>query len=95
MSAPRHLKNDIIFLRKEGKTYREIQQILNCSKGSINYNCKRADLTDIGLKIPTITEETKIEIAKFCKTNTNKSASSHFGLCLSSIKKYKNYQPQE
>lgn len=31
------LKDDIIKLREEGKTYREIQEILNCSKATISY----------------------------------------------------------
>lgn len=33
------LQQEIIRLRKEGKTYTEIQKIMNCSKGTIAYNC--------------------------------------------------------
>jgi len=33
------LQQEIIRLRKEGKTYTEIQNILDCSKGTIAYNC--------------------------------------------------------
>lgn len=33
------LQQEILRLRKEGKTYNEIQKILNCSKGTIAYNC--------------------------------------------------------
>lgn len=32
-------KNDILRLRKEGKTYSEIQDILGCSKSTISYHC--------------------------------------------------------
>jgi len=33
------MKNEILKLRNEGKTYREIQEILNCSKSIISYYC--------------------------------------------------------
>ena len=33
------LKNRIISLYKEGKTYNEISKILRCSKGTISYHC--------------------------------------------------------
>lgn len=33
------LKEQILNLRKQGKSYNQIQIILNCSKGSISYYC--------------------------------------------------------
>lgn len=33
------MKDEILKLRNEGKTYNEIQKILNCSKGTISYYC--------------------------------------------------------
>lgn len=33
------MKEQILELRKQGKTYDEIQRILNCSKGTISYHC--------------------------------------------------------
>ena len=33
------MKDEIIRLRNEGKSYREIQKILKCSKGTISYYC--------------------------------------------------------
>ena len=33
------MKDEILRLRKEGKTYNEIQSILNCSKSTISYYC--------------------------------------------------------
>lgn len=33
------VKDQILKLRSEGKSYGEIQQILNCSKGTISYHC--------------------------------------------------------
>ena len=37
------LKNKIIKLRKEKRTYNEIQKILNCSKSTISYHCSKID----------------------------------------------------
>lgn len=33
------MKNEILKLREEGKTYNEIKKILNCSKSTISYYC--------------------------------------------------------
>jgi hypothetical protein len=33
------MKEDILRLRAEGKTYNEIRQALGCSKGTISYHC--------------------------------------------------------
>lgn len=33
------MREEILKLRTEGKSYREIQKILNCSKATINYYC--------------------------------------------------------
>jgi DNA-binding CsgD family transcriptional regulator len=32
------VKEKILELKKEGKSYRQIQKILNCSKGTISYH---------------------------------------------------------
>lgn len=33
------MKEEILKLRSEGKTYNEIKEILGCSKGTISYHC--------------------------------------------------------
>ena len=33
------MKEEILRLRQEGKTYTQIQDILGCSKGTISYHC--------------------------------------------------------
>jgi 5-methylcytosine-specific restriction endonuclease McrA len=38
MSKPKNLGSQIKQLRKEGKTYREIQQIINCSSNTVYYH---------------------------------------------------------
>jgi transposase len=92
MAKPRGLKNQVLTLRAEGKSYRAIQKELNCSRGTVNYHCKENDMTDIGMKIHPITNELKIQIAEYCKSNTSLKASENFGLSLSTVKKYRKYQ---
>jgi transposase len=92
MAKPKQLKNKVLALRTQGKSYREIQKELNCSRGTVNYHCKENDLTDIGMKIHPIPNELKTQISEFCQTNTGVKASEHFGLSLSTIKKYRKYQ---
>lgn len=41
------MKEEILKLKSEGKTYREIQELLGCSKGTISYHC------GLGQKIKT------------------------------------------
>lgn len=92
MAKPKMLKNKVLALRGQGKSYREIQKELNCSRGTVNYHCRENDMTDIGMKIHPIPAELKSQIAEFCKSNTCVKASEHFGLSLSTIKKYRKYQ---
>jgi|LakMenE18May11ns_1017448.scaffolds.fasta_scaffold8569056_1 transposase len=92
MAIKRNLKPQILSLRNQGKSYREIQKELVCSKGTINYHCKENELTDIGMKVAPISDDVKFEISDFCKEHTLMEASNHFGLSLSTIKKYKKYQ---
>jgi DNA-binding CsgD family transcriptional regulator len=92
MAIKRNLKPQILTLRNQGKSYREIQKELSCSKGTINYHCKENELTDIGMKVAPVNLEIKNSIANFCKENTLIEASKHFGLSLSTIKKYKKFQ---
>ena len=92
MARPRQLKNQVLTLRAEGKSYRAIQKELNCSRGTINYHCKENDMTDIGMKIHPITNELKVQIAEYCTSNTSVKASENFGLSLSTVKKYRKYQ---
>ncbi len=41
------MKEKILKLRGEGKTYNEIKKILNCSKGTISYHCSKLEDNDI------------------------------------------------
>lgn len=85
----RGIKEEILQLRKEGFSYREIQKKLNCSKSTINYHCQNEKLTDTGLKVEVVSEKVKEEIYEFTKTNTVKKAMEKFGLGRTTIKRYK------
>jgi DNA invertase Pin-like site-specific DNA recombinase len=37
------MKENILKLRKEGKSYNEIKEILGCSKGTIAYHCSNVE----------------------------------------------------
>jgi DNA-binding CsgD family transcriptional regulator len=43
-------KQDIIQLRKQGKSYDEIKNELGCSRSTISYHCNNENLQDIGLE---------------------------------------------
>ena len=56
------LKQDIINLRNEGKSFSEIQSILGCSKGTISYHLKSVESTE---KDQTVTQSTPEVLSKF------------------------------
>lgn len=40
---PKNIKDEILKLREEGISYNKISKILNCSKSTISYHCKKLD----------------------------------------------------
>lgn len=78
-SGRRGIKEDIIRLRKEGKSLRFIADELKCSKSTINYHFKNEGLLDIGLKPQTITKADKEAVYEYTKTHTIKEAMVKFG----------------
>ena len=95
MSVKRNLKNDIVQMRNEGKSYREIQKLLNCSRGTINYHCKNTGLADTGKKLYALDEEMKKSIAEYCKNHSLVDTAKAFKLSISTIHNYKNYKREE
>jgi transposase len=92
MPAPKNLKLKILELRQKGKSYREIEKLLNCSRRTINYHCDKHNLTDIGSKRYPIQNDMKVSISTFCKDNKTKDAIKYFNLSKSTIHKYKNFE---
>lgn len=96
MSIKRNLKNDIIQLRtKEGKSYREIQKILNCSRGTINYHCRILGLVDTGKKVYALDNAMKKSIAEYAKTHSLVQTAKAFKLSISTVNNYKNYTEEQ
>lgn len=88
MASKKDIGEDIITLRRAGKSYREIMKLLNCSRSTVNYHCKKAGLTDTGMKRFPVDNETKQQIKEYCKENSKKEAMKFFGLSYSTIHKY-------
>ena len=95
MSLKRNLKSEIVQMRNEGKSYREIQKILNCSRGTINYHCRMTGMVDTGKKVYALDNDMKKSIAEYCKTHSLIATAKAFKLSLSTINNYKNYQAPE
>jgi hypothetical protein len=83
------LKERIISLRKEGKSFNEIKKILNCSKGYISTVCSVEKLGNIGLnKSIKISDDIKDEIKEYYKTHTKEETSEKFSISTFSVLKY-------
>lgn len=80
------MKNDVIKLRNEGKTYNEIKKITGLSKSTISYHCKRNGLNDRidgkGLKNKNIEE-----IKDFYKNHTLKETLEKYNIGKLSLRK--------
>ena len=48
------MKEEILKLRKEGKSYRQIEKLLKCSKSTISYHCQKLELNTPVEYIPKI-----------------------------------------
>lgn len=94
MPAPRAIKLRILELRREKKSYREIESILNCSRGTISYHCSKHNLTDLGKKRYAVNDDLKYSISEYCKTNSVENAVKHFGVSKRTIFKYKKFVKQ-
>jgi hypothetical protein len=82
-------KENIILLRKQGKSYREIQKELNCSRSLISYFCKSEVLNDIGLYSGKKLNEDEIErLKEFYKENSIEETMKEFGVGRSTVTKY-------
>lgn len=81
-------KDDIIRLRKQGKSYREIENELGCSRGNISYHCKQQGLEDIGKKKEELSEETKQKIRKLREEKTISEVSEELDIGETTVVKY-------
>lgn len=57
------IKDDIIQLRKQGKSYKEIRKTLGCSLSTISYHCNKNELSDHNkLREPSNDEKKQFQI---------------------------------
>ena len=84
------IKEKILKLRLEGKSYNEIHELLGCSKATISYHCMRNNLNDIGLvKGKKLTKEDQDNLKEFYKTHTKEETAEFFGISTATVTKYK------
>jgi DNA-binding CsgD family transcriptional regulator len=84
----RGIKESILELRREGKTYNYIKDVLKCSKSTINYHCKNEDLLDAGQKNQEVTDKDISDVFEYTKNHTIKQAMSKFGFGRTTIIRY-------
>ena len=82
------LKFQILELRNAGKSVRQIQEELKCSKSTISFHCSRNNLSDIGLKKQVIDDAKKMAIKEHVKNNTITKTVTDLGISKTSIKRY-------
>lgn len=82
------LKEKILELRKNGKTYNEIIDEIKCSKSVVSYHCKKAGLENIGFTIETINDKKIKEIKKYYLTHTLKETGEFFKVSRATVIKY-------
>lgn len=81
-------KEDIIRLRKQDKSYREIENELDCSKGTIAYHCQQEGLEDIGKKRQKLSDKKKKAIRETYKDETAEKTAEIHDVSESTVKKY-------
>lgn len=84
------LKEKIIKLRLEGKSYNEIKNNLNCSKGTISFHCKNLGLTVIdGLNYCNKTNQSLVKkIKHYYKNHTCKETALKFNVSCGTVINY-------
>lgn len=81
------LKNKIISLRNNGKTYDEIKDELNCSKATISYHCQRNNLGGNNQR-STLTDDEIVKLNEYYKNHTIEECVSKFKIGKSTVTKH-------
>lgn len=79
-----HMENEILELKKQGKTHKEISAILNCSLSVVSYHCRKNGF----LYDNKINDEIIADIVEMYKTHTAKECAEKYNISLSTVKKY-------
>lgn len=83
------MENEIIKLRKSGKSYNEIVKITGKSKSIISYYCKKYNL-DGRIDNKDLSKINLDELNDFYKNHTIKETAEHFNIGFGSVKKLAN-----
>lgn len=93
------LKNKIIVLRSEGKSYNEIKDELGCSKATISYHCNR---TGYGVRsnLSILSDEEIVKLNEYYKEHSGEETMKRFNISKSTLTKYSdnkriNYTDEE
>lgn len=90
-----NLKESILKLRKEGKKYNEIKDILGCSKSNISFHCKNNNLGN-SFKSKVITDEIKLEIIKlYEELKSSYKVSERLNVSRNTVLRYVNIVKKE
>ena len=82
------MKEQILKLRLEGKSYNQIVDILKCAKSTVSYHCSKAGLSHL-IEIKMLTENEIREIKKLYEgCVTVKSLSEKYNVSTHEIRKY-------
>jgi hypothetical protein len=82
------LKNKIVDLRIQGKTYNEISTLLNCSKATISYHCNNAGVS--GYMTERLSSTKKIELCEYYQTHTLKETAKQFNVSTVTVVRHTN-----
>ena len=84
------MKEEIIKLRKEGKSYREIEKELKCSKANISYHCRKNGLNERIDGIASIVDDKEfiMKVQCFYNDNTAEETAKKFNISRTTVVKY-------
>lgn len=82
------LKNRIVSLRKEGKTYDEIVDKLGCSKSTVSYHCNNSNIDNSGKKKIVVNNDLIMKINEYYQNHTGDETAKKFGISRSTVIKY-------
>lgn len=82
------LKNRIVLLREEGKTYDEIVDELGCSKSTVSYHCNNSNIDNNGKKKTVVDDDLIIKINEYYQNHTGDETAKKFGISRSTVIKY-------
>jgi len=82
------LKEKILKLRDDGKSYNYIIKALKCSKATVSYHCQRHGKNNIGLSRTTLAKFEIEQMNEYYQTHTIKETAKKFNVSTTTVKKH-------